>query len=163
MIHLEIIGYPLLICAAVEFLLGFSLLRNNPRDSSVNRSVGAFSIFTASFTLITGLMYVLASFGRDITPLARANWVGWLMIPAAIQFLYYMRDENSKAARVAGYLLYPFWGLVLCISVSTDLIESGNYALFPYIDRSGPLGKPLRIIGVIQLAWVINELFRLRQ
>ena len=163
MIHLEIIGYPLLICAAVEFLLGISLLRNNPRNSSVNRSVGAFSIFTASFTLVTGLMYVLASFGRDITFLARANWVGWLMIPAAIQFLYYMRDENSKAARVAGYLLYPFWGLVLCISVSTDLIESGNYALFPYIDRSGPLGKPLRIIGVVQLAWVINELFRLRR
>ena len=78
MVHLEIIGYPLLICAAVEFLLGISLLRDNPRNSSVNRSVGAFSIFTASFTLITGLMYVLASFGRDITPLARANWIGWL-------------------------------------------------------------------------------------
>jgi len=163
MLRLEIIGYPLLIIATVEFLLGISLLRDNPRNSSVNRSVGAFSFFTAGFTLITGLMYVLASFGRDITPLARANWVGWLMIPAAIQFLYYMRDENSRAARVAGYVLYPFWIVVLCISVSTDLIESGNYALLPFIDRSGPLGKPLRVIGVVQLIWVISEVFRLRQ
>ena len=161
--RLEIIGYPLLIIATVEFLLGVSLLRDNPRNSSVNRSVGAFSIFTAGFTLITGLMYVLASFGRDITLLARVNWIGWLMIPAAIQFLYYMRDENSKAARIAGYILYPFWIIVLCISVSTDLIERGNYALFPYIDRSGPLGKPLRAIGVAQLIWVIFEVFRLRR
>ncbi len=163
MYRLEIIGYPLLVSAAVEFLLGLSLLRDNPRNSSVNRSVGVFSLFTACFTLITGLMYVLASFGRDITPLARANWVGWLMLPAAIQVLCYMRDENSKAARVAGYVLYPFWIAVLCISVSTDLIESGNYTLLPYVDRSGPLGKPLRAIGVAQLVWVIYELFRLRR
>ena len=163
MLHLEIIGYPLLIIAIIECLLGVSLLRDNPRNSSVNRSVGAFSLFTAAFTLITGLMYVLASFGRDITLLARANWIGWLMIPAGIQFLYYMRDEKSKAGRIAGYILYPFWIIVLCISLSTDLIESGNYALLPYIDRSGPLGKPLRAIGVAQLVWVIYELFRLRR
>jgi PAS domain S-box-containing protein len=163
MLRLEIIGYPLLISAIVEFLLGISLLRDNPRNSSVNRSVGAFSILTAAFSLITGLMYVFASFGSDVTFLARANWVGWLMIPAGIQFLYYMRDENSKAARIAGYVLYPFWTIVLCISVSTDLIESGNYALLPYIDRSGLLGKPLRAVGVAQLIWAIYEVFRLRQ
>jgi len=160
--HLELIGYPLLIIATVEFLLGVSLFRENSRRSSVNRSVGFFSLFTAGFTLITGLMYVFASFGRDITLLARANWVGWLMIPAAIQFLYYLRDENSRAARIAGYVLYPFWVVVLCVSVSTDLIERGNYALLPYIDRSGPLGRPLRAVGVAQLIWVIFELLRLR-
>ena len=158
----EIIGYPLFIVAALEVLLGVVLLRHNPHDSRVNRSVAAFSFFTAAFALNTGLMYVLASFGRDITTLARANWVGWLMIPAALQFIFYMRDENSRAARIVAYLLYPFWTIVLCVSVSTPLIESGHYTLIPYIDRSGPLAKPLRAFGIIQLAWVIYELFRLR-
>ena len=159
----ELIGYPLLIISAFEILLGVVLFRHNPRNSPVNRSVALFSLFTGAFVLITGLMYVLASFGMDITPLARANWVGWLMIPAALQFTFYLRDEQSRAARIAGYVLYPFWIFVLCVSVSTSLIESGNYALIPYVDRSGPLGKPLRLLGIIQLFWAMFELFRLRQ
>ena len=159
----EIIGYPLFIISALEILLGLVLFRHNPRKSRVNRSVALFSLFTGLFALITGLMYVLASFGWDITPLARANWVGWLMIPAALQFTFYLRDEESRAARIVGYVLYPFWIIVLCVSVSTSLIESGNYALIPYVDRSGPLGKPLRLFGIVQLVWVIFELFRLRR
>ena len=107
-------------------------------------------------------MYLCASQGRDVTPLARANWIGWLMIPAAIQSVFYLRDENSKAARIAGALLYPFWILILCLSISTELIEPGNYTLIPYVDRSGPLGKPLRVLGIMQLCWLMYELFRLR-
>ena len=158
----EIIGYPLLAISALEILLGIVLLRHNPHNSPATRSVAVLSFFAASFALITGLMYILAPFGRDITPLARANWIGWLMIPAAIQFVLFMRDGNSRAARIAGAVLYPFWIIVLCISVSTDLIERGSYTLIPYIDRSGPLNKPLRALGIIQLCWVIYELFRLR-
>jgi signal transduction histidine kinase len=159
----EIIGYPLLIISAFEILLGVVLFRHNPRSSPVNRSVALFSFFTGAFALVTGLMYVVASFGRDITPLARANWIGWLMIPAALQFTFYLRDEQSRAARIAGYVLYPFWIIVLCVSVSTNLIESGNYALLPYVDRSGPLAKPLRLLGIVQLFWAMSELFRLRR
>jgi len=159
----EIIGYPLIVVSALEIILGFILLWNNPRSSPVNKSVAAFSFFTAAFALVTALMYVLAATGRDITPLARANWVGWLMIPAALQFILYMKDENSRAARIAGLILYPFWLIVLFVSMSTDLIEAGNYTLIPYIDRSGPLGKPLRVLGIVQLFWVMYELFRLRR
>jgi len=159
----QIIGAPLLVISALEFLLGIILLRENPRNSPVNKSVAAISFFAASFALVTAFMYILASFGRDITPLARLNWIGWLMIPAAIQFIYYLRDEKSRAARKVGYILYPFWIIVLCVSVSTDLIERGNYSLIPYLDRSGPLGKPLRALGIIQLFWLMYELFRLRR
>ncbi len=159
----KIIGYPLFVVSVLEIILGLSLLKHNPRNSPVNKALAAFSFFAAAFALITSLMYILASFGRDVTALARANWVGWLMIPAAVQFIYYMRDENSRAARIAGSILYPFWLAVLCVSVSTDLIESGNYTLIPYIDRSGPLGKPLRVLGIVQLFWIMYELFRLRR
>ncbi len=158
----EIIGYPLFVVSVLEFILGLILLNNNPGNSRVKKSLSAFSFFAGAFALVTSLMYILAASGRDITPLARANWVGWLMIPAALQFIFYMRDENSRAARIAGYVLYTFWLIVLFVSVSTDLIEKGNYALIPFIDRSGPLGKPLRVIGIVQTAWVLYELFLLR-
>jgi signal transduction histidine kinase len=159
----QIIGIPLLVISVLEFFLGVIMLRVNPRNSPVNKSVAAISFFAASYALVTAFMYVLASFGRDITPLARLNWIGWLMIPAALQFVFYMRDETSRTARRVGYVLYPFWIIVLCVSVSTDLIERGHYALLPYLDRSGPLGKPLRLIGIIQLFWLMYELFRLRR
>ncbi len=159
----EIIGYPLLIIAAFEILLGTVLFRHNLRKSPVNRSVALFSLFAGAFALITGLMYVLASFGRDVTFLARASWVGWLIIPAALQFTFYLRNEESRAARIAGNVLYPFWIIVLYVSVSTNLIESGNYTLIPYVDRSGPLAKPLRLLGIVQLVWAMFELFRLRR
>jgi PAS domain S-box-containing protein len=161
--HLALIGTPLFIVALLEIILGTLLLVHNPRKSRVNKSVAVFSFFTAAFSLDTALMYVVASFGHDITFLARANWIGWLMIPAAVQLVFYMQDENSKAARIAGYLLYPFWIIVLCISLPTGLIESGNYSLLPYIDRSGPLGKPLRFVGILQIFWVIVEIYRLRR
>ncbi len=157
------IGIPLFSIALVEFILGTVLLLHNPRNSRVNKSVAAFSFFTAAFSFETALMYLLGSFGRDVTSLARANWIGWLMIPAGFQCIYYMQDENSRSARIAGRFLYPFWITVLGISISTDLIERGNYTLFPFIDHSGPLSKPLRIVGLLQLFWVLFEVYRLRK
>ncbi len=160
---LSLIGYPLFIVALLEMVLGMLLLVNNPRNSRVNKSVAAFSFFAAAFALTTALMYVLASRGRDVTTLARASWIGWLMIPAAVQFVFYLRDEDSRTARIAGRVLYPFWCVVLAVSLSTGLIEHGHYSLLPHIDRSGILGKPLRIAGIIQVSWVIVEIFRLRR
>ncbi len=160
---LQLIGFPLILIAVFEFLLAGILIRENARNSPVNRSVAAFSFFTACYALITGLMYITAAFGGDVTVLARANWISWLMIPAAVQFIYYLRDENSRAARISGYILYPFWFAVFCISVGTDLIETGNYALIPFVDRSGPLGKPLRLVGLIFIVWCMYEVFRLRR
>ena len=158
----EIIGYPLFAVSALEILPGIALLRRNPRNSPVNRSAAAFSFFAAGFSFVTALMYILASRGMDITLLARAKWIGWLMLPAGAQFIFFVSDENSRAARIAGSLLYPFWLVVLCVSLSTGLIERGPYTLAPYLDRPGPLGNPLRTLGVLQVLWVLYELFRLR-
>jgi PAS domain S-box-containing protein len=160
---LALIGYPLLLVSLFEIILGILLLAHNPRNSRAQKSVAALSFFAAAFALITGLMYVLASFDRDITHLARANWVGWLVIPAAFQIIYYLQDEDSRSARIAGAVLYPFWVIVFCLSISTDLIEHGTYTLIPHLDRSGLLAKPLRIAGVLQLLWLMYEIYRLRR
>ena len=66
---LAIIGYPLFFISLIEIVLGILLLVHNPRRSRAQRSVALLSFFAASFALVTALMYVLASFGRDITPL----------------------------------------------------------------------------------------------
>ncbi len=161
--HLQLIGFPLFIVGGLEVLLAMVLLRENPRNSPVNKSIATFSFFTGAFSLITAVMYVRASFGFDITGLARANWIGWLIIPATAQFVFYLKDEKSRIARIAGWVLYPFWTIIFFISVTTNLIESGNYTLLPYIDRSGPLGKPLRMVGIIVIFWVVYEIFRLRR
>ena len=160
---LELIGFPLILIGTLEILLSFILVKQNPRNSPVNKSVAAFSFFTAAYSLITGLMYVRASYGLDVTVLARTNWFSWMMIPAGLQFVFYMRDERSQAARKAGLILYPFWFIVFCVSLFTDLIERGNYSLIPFIDHSGPLAKPLRLIGLVLIGWVMYEVYRLRR
>lgn len=159
----QFIGVPLILIGALEFLLALILFRSNRKNSPVNKAVSAFSFFTGVFAFITGLMYVRASFGHDITFLARSNWISWMMIPAGLQFVFYMRDERSRAARWAGLVLYPFWFSVFCISLSTDLIETGNYTLLPFVDHSGPLNKPLRLVAFGLILWAMFEVYRLRR
>lgn len=160
---LTTIGFTLLVIALFEIILGLLLLVNNPRNSRVQRSVAHISLFAAAFALITALMYLLGVQGSDITLLARANWVGWLTLPAAFQFIYYMQDENSRTARIGGYLIYAFWTLVLVISVSSDLIKRDHYQLYPYFNQDGPLGGPLRLAGSLLVFWIAYEIIKLRR
>ena len=158
----ELIGYPLFVVSALELLLGFILLRQNPNNSNVNKSVAALAFFSSAFALCTAVMYTRASLGLDFNTFARANWIGWFCIPAALQFIYYMKDEQSRAARLAGYILYPFWLLMLCLSLFTDLIVTDRYSLIPYVNEAGPLENPARLAGAMMLLWFMYEVISLR-
>ncbi len=158
-----ILGYPLLFVAVLELLLGIVLLRENPRNSRVNKAVAAFSFFSAAFSLSTALMYLTAAAGRDPVPFARLNWIGWLTIPAAFQFVFYLRSEASRAARIAGYVLYPFWTLMLVLCLTTDLIVTDRYVLIPFRNQHGPLEHAARFIGGGLIVWLGAEIMRLRR
>ncbi len=158
----EIIGYPLLFVAALEIALGIILLSQTPRRNPVNRSVATFSFFSAAFALCTALMYIRASLGLDFNYFARANWIGWFSIPAALQFIFYLQDERSKAARAVAFVLYPFWFVIFCLSLFTDLLVRADYSLIPYINRSGPLDVPARLFGSLLILWALYEIYRLR-
>lgn len=159
---LRVLGLPLFLVAALEIYLAAVLIKQNRRNSRVHKSVAAFSLFSAAFALNTAVMYTRASMGLDYEIFVRLNWIGWFSIPACLQFLYYLRDENSRIARNIGYILYPFWFLMFVLCVFTDLVEVGGYQLLPYVNYTGPLENPARFVGGVLILWVIVEIFRLR-
>lgn len=157
------LGYPLLLVALLEILLGVLLLRQNSRRSPVNRSVAAFSFVSAAFSLSVSLMYLSSVAGFNHIPYVRFSWVGWLSIPAAMQFIFYLRDEQSRIARIVGWVLYPFWSAVLLLTLTTDLIVTDHYILWPFENRPGPIEKPLRLLGGCLIVWLMVEIVRLRR
>jgi PAS domain S-box-containing protein len=160
---LQIIAYPLLPISAMELLLGFLLLSQKPRSSPVQRSVAAVAFFSSAYAMNTAVMYLMASRGHDFIFFARLNWIGWLAIPAGLQFIYYLRSEASRVARMVGYVLYPFWAAVLALCLFTDLIVSPRYSLIPYVNQPGPLEVPARVGGALMILWVIIEILRTRR
>ncbi len=158
-----ILGYPLLFIAATELLLGIVLLRQNRRNSRVIKAVAAFSFFSAAFSLSSSLMYLSAAAGMDPVPFARLNWIGWFSVPAALQFVFYLRSEASRTARIVGYLLYPFWTVMLVLCLTTDLIVTNRYVLIPFQNPHGPLENPARFIGAGLIVWLMVEIIRLHR
>lgn len=162
--YYEVLGYPLLLVAVLEIILGIIVLHQNPARSPVNRSVAVFSFASAGYSLFGAIMYVRIAHGiTDIDIFARASWIGWLSIPAALQVLYYLDNDKSRTARIIGYVLYPFWTILLLLTLFTDLVEPPGYRLNPYIDQHGPLENPARMIGGIMILWIILESYLLQR
>ncbi|MDH4162087.1 MAG: GAF domain-containing protein [Nitrospirota bacterium] len=160
---LLLLGYPLVLVAGLEILLAVLLLYQNQRQSRVNRAVAAFSFISAAFSLSTSLMYLSAAAGLDHILFARFNWIGWLSIPASLQFIFYLRDENSSKGHFVGWALYAFWTVVLGIALLTDLIVTDHYRLIPFENRPGPLENPLRFLGGALIVWLMVEIVKLRR
>ncbi len=159
----ELLAYPLLPIFAMELLLGFLLLTQNRRNSPVHLSVAAIAFFSSAYALNTAVMYLMASHGHDHIFFARLNWIGWFAIPAGLQFLYYLRPEARRTARLVGYVLYPYWTLILALCLFTDLIVTPRYALIPYENHPGPLEIPARVCGALMVLWLIVEIVRIRR
>ncbi len=159
----ELFGYPLFFVVALEIFLGLILLRQNPRNSPVNKAVAVFAFASAGYALFSAIIYVRTSLGLPVDTYARANWIGWLSIPAALQSIFYMREEKSRTARIVGWTLYPFWGLMLILCLFTELVEPAGYSLQPKFDSAGPLENFARLAGALQILWVMYEVYRLRR
>ncbi len=159
----EIIGYPLFFVAALESILGIILIRHNPRNSPLNKSIAAFSFFSSAFSLLTAIMYIRASLGLNFLFFAKATWVGWFCIPPALQFIYYLKDEKGREARRIGLVLYPLMSLILLISLLTDWIVAGPYTLVPFVYNPGFLDTPARFLDGSLILWLIVEIYLLRK
>ena len=158
----QILGYPLLLVAGLEFLLGILLLRQNPHNSPVNKATAASAFAAAIWSFSAAFMYIRSAMGLDYIFLARLSWIGWFSIPTALQSVLFLKDERSRRARIAGMVLYPFWTTVLALCLFTDLIVTDGYVPFPYRNSPGPLEAPMRLIGGLLVFWLAYEIVRLR-
>lgn len=159
----DLFGYPLFFVLALEIFLGLILLRQNPRNSPVNKAVAVYAFASAGYSLFTAIIYVRTSLGLPIDIYARLNWAGWLSIPAALQSIFYMHDEKSRMARNVGFVLYPFWSIMLVLCLFTELVEPSGYSLNPRVDHNGPFENPARLFGALLIVWVMYEVYKLRK
>lgn len=159
----QILGYPLLLLSALELFLGLLLLRQNPRNSPVNKATAACAFAAAVWSLSSAFMYIRVSLGMDFIFFARATWIGWFTVPTALQSILFLRDEKSRKARMTGFILYPFWFAALCLSLFTDLIVTDGYMPIPYRNSPGPLEMYFRLAGGLMVFWLIYEIVRLRR
>lgn len=158
----QILGYPLLLVAGLELLLGILLLRQNPRNSPVNKATAACAFAAALWSFSAAFMYIRSDTGLDHIVFARISWIGWFTVPTALQSVLFLKDERSRRARIAGWVLYPFWTAVLALCLFTDLIVTDGYVPFPYHNSPGPLEAPMRLIGGLLVFWLAYEIIRLR-
>ena len=142
----QILGYPLLVVAGLELLLGILLLRQNPRHSPVNKATAACAFAAAVWSLSAAFMYIRSAMGLDHMFFARLSWIGWFTVPAALQSVLFLKDEKSRRARIAG-MVHPFWTAVLALCLFTDLIVTKGYVPFPFHNSPGPIEAPLRLFG----------------
>jgi len=159
----QILGYPLLLISALELFLGFLLLKQNPRNSLANKATAACAIVAAAWSLSTSLMYIRLSLGLDYLLFARTSWIGWFTVPTALQTVFFLKDERSRKARIAGMILYPFWTAVLFLCLFTDLIVTSGFVPLPYSNSPGPLEMPMRLIGSMMVFWLIYEIVKLKR
>ena len=163
MVTAQVLGYPLLLLAALDLLLGRLLLTQNPRNSAVNKATAACVFAAALWSLSAALMYIRLSLGQDYIVFARTSWIGWFTVPTAIQSVLYLKEERSRRARIAGLILYPFWTVVLGLCLFTDLVVTDGYVPLPYRNSPGPLEMPFRLFGGLLVIWIYVEIIRLRR
>ena len=159
----EIIGFSLLFIGTLELFLGIILLRNNPRKSPVQMAVTALAFFSAAFSITSGSMYLRASLGLSIDLVARFNWIGWFTVPAALQVLFFLKDERGRFGRMVGIVLYPLWVVILGLCLFTDLIVAPGYSVIPFVNQYGPLEHAGRLFGALLAVWLLYECVRLKK
>jgi len=159
----EIIGFSLLFIGTLELFFGIILLRNNPRQDPVQKAVTALALFSAAFSITSGSMYLRASLGLSIDFAARFNWIGWFTVPAALQVLFFLKDDRGRFGRSIGIVLYPLWVVILGLSLFTDLIVAPGYSVVPFVNHYGPLEHAGRFFGTLLAFWLIYECIRLKK
>src|SRR5689334_3772403 len=163
MSRLAWIGFPLLVLAAVHLAFGIALCGQRARRSPLARYAALLSFSCAPYCLFAGLTYVRASLGLDYDLYYRCCWFGWLGIPPVLQLAYALRNDASRAPSLLGWLLYPLWGAIWILTLTTNLFEAGAVSLVPFVDRIGPLENPARLLGSVQLAWALYLFYRVRR
>ncbi|MGM0451997.1 MAG: diguanylate cyclase [Thermodesulfobacteriota bacterium] len=155
----SIIGYPLLCFGVLEAWLGSLLLRRPAKRTNLHVSAATMAFSSALFCLSTGLAYALASWEISglIYQLAyRSTWSGWFVAVASLQLVFYIDDPESRAAKWAGWILWPPWIISYIVVLTTDFFGAHATSLIPCVAETSPMEIPARIAGgaIIGLALI---------
>jgi diguanylate cyclase (GGDEF)-like protein len=145
-----VIGYPLLAFGLLEAWLGLILIRARRRERRAPLHAGLVAASSALFCISAGLAYVLASWGVDnlVYQLAyRSTWSGWFVTVASLQLVFYIDNPESRLAKWAGWVLWPFWGGSYLLVLTTDIFGAHATQLIPCVAQTAPLEMPARILG----------------
>src|SRR5688572_16144165 len=123
------IGLPLLLLAVVHLAFGIALCGRHVRRNPLARYAAALSFSSAPYCLFAGLTYIHAALGLDYDFYYRGCWVGWLGIPPMMQLAYALRGDATRPPRLVGWVLYPLWGAIWILCLTTDWLEAGAVSL----------------------------------
>jgi signal transduction histidine kinase len=157
------IGLPLLVLAAAHLAFGIALCGRRARRNPLACYAALLSFSCAPYCLFAGLTYIRASLGLDYDFYYRGCWVGWLGVPPVMQLAYALRADSSRPPSLIGWLLYPLWGVIWILCLTSDWFEAGAVSLLPFVDRVGPLENAARMLGAALLAWALYQLFQVRR
>lgn len=150
----DLVGYPLLAVSLLEILLGVVLLRRGGGDR-VRRAAALFSFTLAAYTMAVGGAYVSWTHSAAAPVIYRFAWLGWLGIPAALHLLHALHGARSLRARAIVGGLTLFWIVAIVLVLATDLVETPPPRLIPFVEREAPLERVFRVLGSVQLVYVI--------
>jgi signal transduction histidine kinase len=156
---LALLGYPLFGAAALNFVFGAFLLARGSKKDPVPTYTAAMAFLSGLYCLTIAIAYVRASRGLPWDFYYRSAWVGWLALAPLNQVILVLRGEPRRA-RWLGGALYAFWGTILVLCWTTDLIEVGAVSLFPFVDRLGRFETLARLLGAATLTFFLYQMYR---
>ena len=159
---LAFIGYPFLSAAAIHFIFT-ALLFARDRDQTIARLAKAMAFLYGLFCLAGGVVYIRARLSLSYSFFYRATWVGVLALPVASQMIALLVGSYWGLRRLVIRGSYFLWTAVFIACLTTDWVETGVASLVPFVDRTGPLEAPLRLIAAIQGLWVMAMAVRHRK
>jgi hypothetical protein len=124
--------------------------------------LGFVAFFSAIYALIYGITFIIS--GNKLLGI-RATWLGVLILPAYITFVYYF-TEKTRHIKLKSFFWYTGAIIISYIAIATPYIEKTNNPVYPYVDPAayGPLAPLGRIYIVVCLitsfVYLLRDFFK---
>ncbi len=157
------IGAALVTLGVIQFAFGAFCLTRASRQNLLPVYAGGTTLTVGFFCSTIGTAYLRAHLGLDYALYYRAGWVGWLAIPFMFSMFNTIRGEVSRLMSIFVWCLYPLWGAIAYLTITTNWIDMEPSSFIPYVDQGGPYEMPARQLGAFLLFCVLILMFRLRK
>lgn len=148
-IILKIKALALFVIAFLNFLLALLIWCRGKTKATLH--LGIMALFSGIYSLTLGMIYFTFRTSPKIELFwSRATWIGVLMLPAFVTFLYYFCEEK-KYLKVKSFLVYISGSIIAIFALFTSFfIEKTDYQIRYYFFK-GETAGPLDILGRIYI------------